>query len=104
MDTLWAGVPIVTWGDGTDMGASAGFKDHQRREQKERIKERNGQFARYYATDDEIPFGDLLSSDKPVRETEYYVTGLALPKEILKKIYYDNVLKWFPGVEQDYRD
>jgi len=89
---------------GTDMGASTGFNDHQRREQKERIKERNGQFARYYATDDEIPFGDLLSSDKPVREPVYYVTGLALPKEILKKIYYDNVLKWFPGVEQDYRD
>ena len=89
---------------GTDMGAAAGYNDQQRGERKARMKERNAQFARYYATDDEIPFGDLLSSDKPVRGPEYYVTGLALPKGVLKKVYYDNVLKWFPGAEESYQD
>lgn len=68
------------------------------------MQERNAQFARYFATDDQIPFGDLLSGDKPVREPEYYVTGLALPKSVLKNVYYDNVLKWFPGAEEEYEE
>ena len=31
-------------------------------------------------------------------------TGLALPEQVLKKVYYDNVLKWFPGAEEDYEE
>ena len=89
---------------GTDMGAQGGYSDKQRRERKARMKERNAQFARYFATDDEIPFGDFLSGDKPVRGTEYYVQGLALPENVLKKVYYDNVLKWFPGADEGYQD
>lgn len=89
---------------GTDKGAAAGMNDRQRIDEKRRIKERNAQFARYLATDDEIPFGDLLSNDKPVPEVEYYVTGLALPENVLKKVYYDNVLRWFPGAGKNYED
>ncbi|MCB1121326.1 MAG: amidohydrolase family protein [Verrucomicrobiae bacterium] len=87
---------------GTDLGVSSGMTDKERILRKERIKERNTQFATYLATDQEIPFGDLLREDRPVRGPEYYVTGLALPPEVLKKVYYDNALVWFPGVAKDY--
>lgn len=89
---------------GTDLGVSAGMTDRERIERKARIKERSLQFATYLATDKEIPFGDLLRGDKPVRGPEYYVTGLALPPEVLKKVYYDNALIWFPGVEEAYTE
>ncbi len=89
---------------GTDQGARGGYNDQQRRERKARMQERNAQFARYLATDDQIPFGDLLREDKPAGDPEYYVTGIALPKPVLKKVYYDNVLEWFPGAEEGYEE
>lgn len=89
---------------GTDLGVSPGMSDSERVERKARIKERNLQFATYLASDEEIPFGDLLRGDKPVRGPEYFVTGLALPEPVLKKIYYDNVPTWFPGAEDNYKD
>jgi predicted TIM-barrel fold metal-dependent hydrolase len=88
---------------GTDLGVAPGMTDKERILRKARIKERNTQFATYLATDDQIPFGDLLRDDKPVGEPEYYVSGLALPPSVLKKIYYDNALQWFPGVENQYK-
>ena len=51
-----------------------------------------------------MPFGDLLRGDKPARGTEYFVTGLALPEEVLKKVYYNNVLEWFPGAEEGFEE
>jgi predicted TIM-barrel fold metal-dependent hydrolase len=89
---------------GTDLGVSPGMTDPQRADRKARIQERHRLFGQYLATDDQMPFGDLLSGDKPARGVEYYVQGLALPKEVLKKVYYDNVLDWFPGAEEGYEE
>ena len=41
---------------------------------------------RYFATADALSY-----KDKPVK-------GLALPDAILRKIYHDNAVKWFPGI------
>ena len=55
------------------------------------ILERNKQFFQYYATDDEIQW-------------DYYtVRGLALPKEVLQKVFYDNVVQWLPGAEKAFQ-
>jgi predicted TIM-barrel fold metal-dependent hydrolase len=54
------------------------------------MMERHDQFFRYFATDEEM-------------EWDYYtVRGLALPTDVLKKVFYDNAVKWAPGVEQAY--
>ncbi len=65
-----------------------------------RFLERQNFFFRYYATDDEFPWGNDIIGDKPFPEPTYTVKGLALPPEILKKLFYDNAVKWFPGVEK----
>jgi hypothetical protein len=55
------------------------------------ILERHSQFSQYYATDDEMQW-------------DYYtVKGLALPRQVLKKIYYDNIVRWLPGAEKAFR-
>ncbi|MCP4263462.1 MAG: amidohydrolase family protein [Planctomycetes bacterium] len=55
------------------------------------ILERNKQFFQYYATDDEMQW-------------DYYtIRGLALPKEVLQKVFYDNVVLWLPGAEKAFR-
>ena len=49
------------------------------------ILDRHRQFSRYYATDDQMKW-------------DYYtVKGLALPREVLQKIYHDNIVRWLPG-------
>jgi len=45
---------------------------------------------RYFATDQEIEI--------PAIKANFKVRGLALPAPVLKKIYYQNALKWFPGI------
>jgi len=55
------------------------------------ILERNKINFRYYATDDEIQQG------------YYKVKGLALPKEVLQKVFYDNVVRWLPGAEKAFQ-
>jgi hypothetical protein len=45
---------------------------------------------RYFATDQEIELPEIKSNFK--------VRGLALPASVLKKIYYENAVKWFPGI------
>jgi hypothetical protein len=45
---------------------------------------------RYFATDQEISLPEIKANFK--------VHGLALPASVLKKIYYENAVKWFPGV------
>jgi hypothetical protein len=44
----------------------------------------------YYFTDKEIPLKN------------YSVRGLALPEEVLHKIFYNNAVKWVPGIEKGF--
>ncbi|MBN2290144.1 MAG: amidohydrolase family protein [Candidatus Glassbacteria bacterium] len=44
----------------------------------------------YFATDDELEVPE-------VREG-FQVRGLALPAAVLRKIYYENALRWYPGI------
>lgn len=55
------------------------------------ILERHRQFSLYYATDDDMQW-------------DYYtVRGLALPQQVLRKIYYDNIVQWLPGAEEAFQ-
>jgi predicted TIM-barrel fold metal-dependent hydrolase len=55
------------------------------------ILDRHRQFSRYYATDDEMTW-------------DYYTArGLALPWEVLQKIYYANIVRWLPGAEKAFQ-
>ncbi len=45
---------------------------------------------RYFATDQEIEIPEI--------KAHFKVHGLALPASVLKKIYHENALKWFPGI------
>ncbi len=45
---------------------------------------------RYFATDEEIEVPQISESA--------HVRGLALPANVLKKIFYENARKWFPGI------
>jgi hypothetical protein len=64
--------------------------------------DRHDLFFRYYATADEIPWGNHVIGGKPRPEPTYKVKGLALPKEVLDKVFYKNAVKWFPGVEKNF--
>ena len=39
-----------------------------------------------------------FATDETVSEGSRTVQGLALPRSVLKKIFYDNAVKWVPGV------
>jgi len=45
---------------------------------------------RYFAADEEI--------EVPLISESAHVRGLALPANVLKKIFYENARKWFPGI------
>ncbi|MCK4966725.1 hypothetical protein KAS50_06825 [bacterium] len=45
---------------------------------------------RYFGTDEVITRGN------------YSVRGLALPREVLYKIFYRNAVKWIPVINKDY--
>ena len=47
---------------------------------------------RYFATDEEM--------EVPLVKPGFKVRGLALPAGVLKKIYYENALKWYPGIQE----
>jgi predicted TIM-barrel fold metal-dependent hydrolase len=64
--------------------------------------ERHDLFFHYYASDEQIPWGNYVISGKPLPKPTYTVKGLALPKEVLDKVFYKNAVKWFPGVEKDF--
>jgi len=66
------------------------------------ILDRHDLFFRYYAGADEIPWGNYVIGGKPLPEPTYTVQGLALPREVLDKIFYKNAVKWFPGVEKSF--
>ncbi len=60
-------------------------------------------FLRYYATEDLIPWGNDIYGDKPQPAPAYDVQGLALPLDVLQKIYYQNAVEWFPGVDKAFK-
>ena len=47
---------------------------------------------RYFGSDQEIEVPEIKPGFK--------VRGLALPLPLLKKIYYENAVKWYPGIEE----
>ncbi len=81
-------------------GESMSEKDIEK--SRNHILERYDLFSRYYATEEEIPWGSYVHGGKPYPKATYSVTGLALPKEVLKKLYYDNAVKWLPGINKDF--
>jgi predicted TIM-barrel fold metal-dependent hydrolase len=87
---------------GTDRGASTTMTPEEIEETKREILYRNDLFFRYYATNDEIPWGNIIYDDKPQPKPSYTVMGINLPKEILDKVFYENAVHWFPGIEKDY--
>lgn len=66
------------------------------------ILDRHDLFFRFYAGTDEIPWGNYVIGGKPLPEPTYTVQGLALPRNVLDKIFYQNAVEWFPGVEKSY--
>ena len=61
-----------------------------------------GKNSRYYASDEIFPWANNIRGGKPVPEEEYTIQGLALPREVLEKVYYQNAVKWFPGLDKEY--
>lgn len=60
-----------------------------KKEKADLLKRYRDDFA-YYTTDREISRGD------------YSIQGLALPKEVLHKIFYSNAVKWVPGIDKSF--
>jgi len=87
---------------GTDRGSSKEMTPEQQEETKKEMEYRGDLFAQYYATSDDIPWGNIISSDHPKPAPTYTVKGLNLPKEVLDKLYYKNAVQWFPGIDKDY--
>ncbi len=69
----------------------------------EGILYRNDLFLKYYATNDEIPWGNIISSDRPIPEPSYMVSGINLSRDVLDKVFYENAVNWFPGIDKDYK-
>jgi hypothetical protein len=94
---------------GTDQGASMfdgegnPLSSEQINSMKQNYLRRHDFFMRYYASDEIFPWANNIRSGKPVPETEYTVQGLALPEEVLEKVYYQNAVKWFPGIDREYK-
>ncbi len=87
---------------GTDRGSRPVMTAEQKEQTKKEIEFRNKLFFRYYATSDEIPWGNVIASDRPRPQASYHVTGLNLPKEVLEKVFYKNAVYWFPGIDKDF--
>ncbi len=87
---------------GTDKGSRFTMTDEIKKETKKEIEFRNNLFLRYYATNDEIPWGNIIAGDRPKPQPSYNVTGLNLPKEVLDKFFYKNAVNWFPGIDKDF--
>jgi predicted TIM-barrel fold metal-dependent hydrolase len=87
---------------GTDRGADAVMTPEEIEEAKKEILDRNELFFRYYATDEDIPWGNIIYDDKPQPKPSYTVKGINLSKEILDKVFYKNAVHWFPGIEKDF--
>jgi predicted TIM-barrel fold metal-dependent hydrolase len=88
---------------GTDRGSSLVMSDEQKKETYKELEYRNSLFMRYYATAEEIPWGNIISGDKPRPKSTYKVSALDLPMEVLEKVFYKNAVRWFPGIDKDYK-
>ena len=93
---------------GTDQGASLYDREgnplsaEQISNMRQAYLSRHDFFMRYYASDEIFPWANNIRGGKPVPEAEYTIQGLALPKEVLEKMYYKNAVDWFPGIDKEY--
>ncbi len=88
---------------GIDRGSSAVMTYEEKVETRKEMDYRTNLFFRYYATSDEIPWGNIISHDTPQPKATYTVKGLNLPKGVLDKFFYKNAVHWFPGIDKDFR-
>ena len=88
---------------GTDRGSNRNMTPGQIKDAREGMVTRNEVFLRYFATSDEIPWGNIIYDDRPHPEPSYTVQGLNLPREVLDKFLYHNAVKWFPGIDDNYK-
>ncbi len=63
-------------------------------EQAERAKQ---SLSRRYSNDFEF-----FATDNEISRRDYSIRGLALPKEVLYKIFYGNAVRWVPGINKDF--
>lgn len=42
-------------------------------------------------------------TDNEIKLKNYSVRGLALPEEVLHKVFYSNAVKWVPGIDKEFR-
>ncbi len=43
------------------------------------------------------------STDHKIKKGNYYINGLALPDEVLGKIFYSNAVRWVPGINKAFQ-
>jgi hypothetical protein len=43
------------------------------------------------------------STDQEFSRRDYSVRGLALPEDVLRKVFYANAVRWIPGIDRDFR-
>jgi predicted TIM-barrel fold metal-dependent hydrolase len=43
-----------------------------------------------------------FATDQPVTRRDYAVAGLALPEPILRKVFYENAVRWIPGIDKNF--
>ncbi len=84
---------------GTDKGSGTTMTAEEKESTSNGIRYRNDLFLKYYTTSDDIPWGNVIASDRPRPNSTYTVKGIDLPKEILDKFFYKNAVKWFPGID-----
>ena len=72
---------------GTDLGLGYEYTETTIDPTLEKIRYAYDNDIKYFATDEEMT----------VWQVEGSFRGLKLPDEILRKIYHDNAIKWFPG-------
>jgi len=69
---------------GTDL--EMGFGEKEVPGAKPALEDNYARVWRYFATDDTLTFADGT------------IQGLALPPSVVRKIYHDNAVRWFPGI------
>jgi predicted TIM-barrel fold metal-dependent hydrolase len=73
---------------GTDLAVSSTYDKPALAKALERIKATYNRDYRYFATDEEMAVPEISGK----------FHGLALPAGVLKKIFYENAEKWYPGI------
>ncbi|HUU26985.1 MAG TPA: amidohydrolase family protein [archaeon] len=73
---------------GTDLSVGTSWVEFKLSKAFEKMDETYLKDYRYFATDDEMEVWEVNGTFR----------GLALPKEVLRKLYYENAKKWYPGI------